>query len=688
MRFLCFGLLGPGASITVASPAFAQPTSTISASGTTVLPLQSDAAVSGMSPDSTGLAFDWGWINAGAQVQYNLAVTLAGTYQLTLEAASPYNQTSVTVSVNGAAIGNVSFGNTGSYAQYQNAAPLSLPLSSGVDTLLVTANTAGFNLGGVSLTPAAVAGMCGAANGKTLASAPTSLLCSAGGSSSLTGAGPWSWSCLGSNGGTTASCAAAVAMPSLSPVSLNLPIVYPTNTLQINSTLSASTMASASIVQTMIQDPNGNIVSSSSQNLPGLPANTTLPVSFTYTIPSNNTVPPGIYKVSQGFVTSGNFTPSSNATFVVPAATATLNENFNDGRTTYNPNNIWVNYYNWYNLINNEAEAYVPDAVSIVPGTGLQIRADQRSFAGQAYTSGVITSLNGFSQAYGHFEMRAKLPGGAGTWPAFWLLPIDSTVFGSVSTVAGETDIMEHWGFQPTNIYQTLHTSGGVTLGCSEGSSGIASGTNGTLDWTQAYHVFALDWKPGVMTWLIDGVPCNTQTANIPNGPMYILANLAIGSAASWGGAPNAATPFPSYYDMNYIKVWQYPNMPTPMVPQERFLPGAQVSPAAPVAGQTITINGQIASGATDLGLTSVGAMVFDYRGSSVECYGSQLSYLNMPANTTAQFSIPCSLPANLPDGIYVIYIYSQPVSTASTTVPAYYYAQFMVGHPLPPLPH
>jgi beta-glucanase (GH16 family) len=426
----------------------------------------------------------------------------------------------------------------------------------------------------------------------------------------------------------------------------------------------------------------------SSQNLAALAANTTLPVSFTYTVPTNATLPPGTYKVSQGFVTSGNFTSNSSATFVVPAATATLNENFNDGRTTYNPNKIWVDYYNWNNIINNESEAYVPDTISIVPGTGLQIRADQRYFAGQPYTSGVITSLNGFSQTYGHFEMRAKLPGGVGTWPAFWLLPIDSTVFGPVSTVAGEADIMEHWGFQPTNIYQTLHTGGGVTRGCGKGSNGIASGTSGTLDWTQAYHVFALDWKPGVMTWLIDGVACNTQTTNIPNGPMYILANLAIGSASSWGGAPNAATPFPSYYDINYVKVWQYPNMPAQVVPQERFLPGASVIPAAPAAGQTITINGQIASGTTNLGSTSVGAIIFNYWGTSVECYGSQLQYFNMLANTTAQYSIPCTLPANLPDGIYVIYIYSQPVSTASTAIPAFYYVQFVVGNPLPPLPN
>jgi len=53
-----------------------------------------------------------------------------------------------------------------------------------------------------------VNGACGSASGYYSASIPTGAgLCSAGTASSVSGSGPWSWYCNGSNGGTNASCA-------------------------------------------------------------------------------------------------------------------------------------------------------------------------------------------------------------------------------------------------------------------------------------------------------------------------------------------------------------------------------------------------------------------------------------------------------------------------------------------------
>jgi len=57
-------------------------------------------------------------------------------------------------------------------------------------------------------TPTVVNGSCGGANGQTLSGTPTSGLCSTGSASSVSGSGPWYWSCSGSNGGSTASCSA------------------------------------------------------------------------------------------------------------------------------------------------------------------------------------------------------------------------------------------------------------------------------------------------------------------------------------------------------------------------------------------------------------------------------------------------------------------------------------------------
>jgi hypothetical protein len=71
--------------------------------------------------------------------------------------------------------------------------------------------------------PKPINGMCGSANGSTISGAPTTNLCSTGASSSITGNGPWAWSCAGSNGGANANCSAALAKPTESPSGTNIP---------------------------------------------------------------------------------------------------------------------------------------------------------------------------------------------------------------------------------------------------------------------------------------------------------------------------------------------------------------------------------------------------------------------------------------------------------------------------------
>src|ERR1700738_3268267 len=67
---------------------------------------------------------------------------------------------------------------------------------------------------GVASTP--VNGACGSANGVAVTTAPTAGLCTAGIATTVTGAGPWAWTCNGSNGGTNSSCSAP--LQSASPV--------------------------------------------------------------------------------------------------------------------------------------------------------------------------------------------------------------------------------------------------------------------------------------------------------------------------------------------------------------------------------------------------------------------------------------------------------------------------------------
>ena len=56
-------------------------------------------------------------------------------------------------------------------------------------------------------------GACGASNGGTFTATPSTNLCTAGTASSVTGSGPWSWTCAGINGGTQVTCSATPLYP-------------------------------------------------------------------------------------------------------------------------------------------------------------------------------------------------------------------------------------------------------------------------------------------------------------------------------------------------------------------------------------------------------------------------------------------------------------------------------------------
>jgi hypothetical protein len=66
----------------------------------------------------------------------------------------------------------------------------------------------GNNASCASAISSATNGACGPANGSYTKTAPSAGLCSAGTASSVAGTGPWAWSCAGTNGGSSASCLA------------------------------------------------------------------------------------------------------------------------------------------------------------------------------------------------------------------------------------------------------------------------------------------------------------------------------------------------------------------------------------------------------------------------------------------------------------------------------------------------
>jgi beta-glucanase (GH16 family) len=190
-------------------------------------------------------------------------------------------------------------------------------------------------------------------------------------------------------------------------------------------------------------------------------------------------------------------------------------------------------------------------------GRALVIKAI-RSDTG-AYTSARLKTHGKFATGPARIEARLKLPKGQGIWPAFWML--GNNIKEVPWPTCGEIDIMEMIGHQPGTLYGTLHGPG---YSAAKGLTKSIELPDGAT-FGDAYHVFAVDWKPDRIDWLLDGKIFHTQTPEtLPAGtkwvfdepPFFILLNLAVGGL--WPGYPDATTQFPQEYRIDYVRVYPH----------------------------------------------------------------------------------------------------------------------------------
>lgn len=188
---------------------------------------------------------------------------------------------------------------------------------------------------------------------------------------------------------------------------------------------------------------------------------------------------------------------------------------------------------------NQEQQCYAPSALSEANGI-LSITATRQERQGYPYTSGMISSYASYTATHGYFEMRAQVPKGAGLWPTFWLIPHDQSW-------PPEIDVMELRDSDPTTVYLTNH------FGTAD-QPRVTRVARHVSDLSAGFHTYGVDWEPHAITWYIDGVRLFQTTTEIPDKPMYIIVNLAVGG--DWPGAPDAATPFPSALKLDYIRAF------------------------------------------------------------------------------------------------------------------------------------
>lgn len=212
---------------------------------------------------------------------------------------------------------------------------------------------------------------------------------------------------------------------------------------------------------------------------------------------------------------------------------------------------------------NQELEYYTARPENALQQDGnLVIKVVEEKYTGsdgvtRNYTSARLKTLGKFSQKYGRFEARIKIPYGQGIWPAFWMMGDDIQRSGWPK--CGEIDVMENIGKEPGIVHGTIHGPGYNGANGIGGPFELPAGQRFADD----FHVFAVEWEPKAIRFYVDDHLYKTITpADLPKGtqwvykhPFFLLLNVAVGGG--WPGDPDGSSSFPQTMLVDYVRVYR-----------------------------------------------------------------------------------------------------------------------------------
>jgi beta-glucanase (GH16 family) len=247
-------------------------------------------------------------------------------------------------------------------------------------------------------------------------------------------------------------------------------------------------------------------------------------------------------------LTNSHSTRAASASLDLSNYRITFDENFNDlSVSSRGPGTKWIAHTPWNGDF---GDAQFADPEPKFPFTiedGI-LRIEARKDADGKWQSGLLASEDpnndGFSQQYGYFEIRAKLPPGPGTWPGFWLIG------NHLPDASAEVDILEQLGKFPDWYQATVHVwpkNGGGRTFEDKHTVHVEPGTM-----SADFHTYGAMIDPDWVVFYFDRVEvARSPTPPEARQPFFILLDLALGSA--W---PIDQTPNPSYMYVDYVRVY------------------------------------------------------------------------------------------------------------------------------------
>ena len=239
--------------------------------------------------------------------------------------------------------------------------------------------------------------------------------------------------------------------------------------------------------------------------------------------------------------------------------TQTLAEEFNDGKLN---EKVWspysANYWDKRTHFTRENILFRDGKCVLRYEKKRGAKNDDPALGETDYACGILDSYGKWTQRYGYFEARMKLPKKPGLWPAFWTMPDRGPSAGPERWMRTDThkggmefDIMEYltvWGPYRFNVachwdgYQKEHRSLGTTCAYMPADD-------------EGFITVGMLWLPGVWAIYGNGVElARWESERVANVPAHIFFYMVSGG---WANEPLDDDELPDEFQVDWFRVWQ-----------------------------------------------------------------------------------------------------------------------------------
>ena len=173
------------------------------------------------------------------------------------------------------------------------------------------------------------------------------------------------------------------------------------------------------------------------------------------------------------------------------------------------------------------------------------------------YSSGAIHTKDKFTIHEGKIEMRATMPEGVGTWPAFWTWPADYSQASNIPAKE-EIDIFEIYGDNLQRVTGTAHALKSDNTYASFIGSDLRIKRNEDLT---RFNTYAVEWDDKEIKWLFNGrvykrlsmKKVARSSENTFKLPHFLMINVALQDKTGEDGNIK----FPTEMKVDYVRVYK-----------------------------------------------------------------------------------------------------------------------------------